>query len=164
VATHAHCPVVAVPRTPVDAPARHGVVVGVDGSELSEAAIEFAFQMASETRENLTALHAWYDPAPTGDGLMMPLVYDPVLVEKEEELVLAESMAGWSEKYPDVEVEHKVVQGHPGHALVTVAATATLLVVGSRGRGALTSLLLGSVSHGVLHHASGPVAIVHPAS
>ena len=164
VAYQARCPVVVVPGAPVGAHVRHGVVVGVDGSEISEAAIEFGFQMASETREKLTALHAWHDPAPTGVGVMMPLVYDPVLVDKEEALVLAESMAGWPEKYPNVEVEHKVVRAHTVHALVTAAATATLLVVGSRCRGSVRSLLLGSVSCDVLHHAPGAVAIVHHAS
>ena len=165
VTSHAHCPVVVVPGAPVDATSRHGVVVvGVDGTDHSEAAIAFAFQMASETREKLTAVHAWHDPASMGVGVMMPLVYDPTLVEREEELALAESMAGWSAKFPDVEVEQTVVRGHPVHALVTRAATADLLVVGSRGRGSLRSLLLGSVCHGVLHHASGPVAIVPAAS
>lgn len=164
VASHARCPVVVVPDARLDATTRHGVVVGVDGSELSEAAIAFAFQRASETREKLTALHAWHNPASPSPGVMMPLVYDPALVEHEEEIVLAKSMAGWSAKFPDVEVAQKVVRGHPVHALVTMAATAALLVVGSHGRGSLRSVLLGSVSHGVLHHASGPVAIVHRSS
>lgn len=162
VASHALCPVVVVPAAPVDEPTRHGVVVGVDGSELSEAAIEFAFQRASETHQALTAIHAWRDPALTGVGLM-PFVYDPILVQREEELVLAEAMAGWSEKHPHVEVERQVVCGHPVHALAIGAATATLVVVGSHGRGSLRSLLLGSVSHGVLHHARCPVAIVRRA-
>lgn len=161
VVSHALCPVVVVPAAPVSASIRRGVVVGVDGSDHSEATIEFAFQMASETHQKLTALHVWHDPAPTGVGIMMPFVYDPALVGKAEKRVLAESMAGWSEKYPDVQVEYQVLPGHPVHALVIGAATASLLVVGSRGRGSLRSLLLGSVSHGVLHHARGPVAIVH---
>jgi nucleotide-binding universal stress UspA family protein len=161
VASHACCPVVVVPDAPVDATTRRGVVVGVDGSELSKAAITFAFQSASETRDKLTAVHAWHDPAFASIDVMMPLAYDPATVEYEEAIVLAESMAGWSTEFPDVEVTQKVVRGHPVHALVTLAATAALLVVGSHGRGSLRSLLLGSVSHGVLHHASGPVAIVH---
>jgi nucleotide-binding universal stress UspA family protein len=161
VASQAFCPVVVVPTAAVDASIRRGVVVGVDGSDHSESTIEFAFQMASETRQKLTALHVWHDPAPTGVGLMTPLVYDPTLVQRGEELVLAEAMAGWSEKYPNVEVGRKVVPGHPVHALVTGTTAAALLVVGSRGHGALRSHLLGSVSHGVLHHARGPVAIVH---
>ena len=93
---------------------------------------------------------------------MLPLVNDPRLVNDEERVAMAESMAGWSEKYPDVKVEHRVVRDHPVHALVAAAGHAQLLVVGSRGRGTLRSLLLGSVSHGVLHHATGPVAVVHP--
>ncbi|MGZ4614238.1 MAG: universal stress protein [Actinomycetes bacterium] len=161
VASHARCPVVAVPD-PGDGeePVRHGVVVGVDGSEVSQTAIEYAFQAASEVHEKLVAVHAWYDPTRTGVGLMMPLVYDPMAVDNEERLVLAESMAGWSEKYPDVEVEHKVIRDHPVRALVVEGAGARLLVVGTRGRGAIRSLALGSVSHGVLHHATGPVAVV----
>ena len=161
-ASHARCPVIVVPGPLIDATSRKGVIVGVDGSELSDAAIQFGFQIASETRERLTALHAWHDPAPTGIGLMVPLVYDPAWVDKEEQLILAESMAGWWEKYPEVEVVHEIVRDHAVHALVTRAATATLLVVGSRGRGPVRGLLLGSVSHGVLHHATSPVAIVHP--
>lgn len=162
VASHARCTVVAVPARAADEPEGHGVIVGVDGSELSEAAIEFAFQMASETDEPLVALHAWRDPSSSGPGSMVPLVYDPVLVSEEEQVVLAESLAGWQEKYPDVHVEPKVVHGHPTSALVDQARDARLLVVGCRGRGELRSLLMGSVSHGVLHHATCPVAVVRP--
>ena len=71
-------------------------------------------------------------------------------------------MAGWQEKFPDVAVVHKVVLGHPVPMLVSRAADARLLVVGSHGRGAVRSVLMGSVSHGVLHHASCPVAVVRP--
>jgi nucleotide-binding universal stress UspA family protein len=76
-------------------------------------------------------------------------------------LALAESLAGWQDKFPDVVVERKVVLGHPVPTLITNAANARMLVVGCRGRGALSSLVLGSVSHGVLHHATAPVAVVH---
>lgn len=161
VASHAHCPVVAVRAAVPGQPPRHGVVVGVDGSELSEAAVEYAMQAASEVGESVLALHAWNQPAQLGPGLQLPVVYDPALVEEEERLLLAESMAGWSEKYPDVPIEARVVRGHPVHCLAQEAAHARLLVVGSRGRGAVRSLVLGSVSHGVLHHAAGPVAVVH---
>ena len=161
VAGHARCTVVAVPVRGEGEPEGSGVVVGVDGSELSEAAIEFAFRAASETGEPLVAVHAWRDPSTTGPGVMVPLVYDPVLVSQEERVVLAESLAGWQEKYPDVRVEAKVVHAHPTRALVEESRDARLLVVGCRGRGELRSLLLGSVSHGVLHHAACPVAVVH---
>jgi nucleotide-binding universal stress UspA family protein len=159
VASHAHCPVVAVPTD--DRRPRSGVVVGVDGSHLSQAALEYGLRVASEVGEPCLAVHTWTEPARLGPGVMMPLVYDPELVDDEERLVLAESLAGWAEKYPDVVIEPRVVRGHPVPRLVHEAAGARLLVVGSRGRGAVRSLVLGSVSHGVLHHATGPVAVVH---
>jgi nucleotide-binding universal stress UspA family protein len=161
VASHAHCPVVAVRAAVPGERPRHGVVVGVDGSELSEAAVEYGLRAASDVGESLVAVHVWNQPAQLGPGVMLPVVYDPALVEQEERLVLAESMAGWAEKYPDVSIEAKVLRGHPVHCLVQEAAHARLLVVGSRGRGSVRSLVLGSVSHGVLHHAAGPVAVVH---
>jgi nucleotide-binding universal stress UspA family protein len=164
VASLAHCPVIAVPAPTADEPARHDIVVGVDGSPLSEAAIEFAFQAAADVGEELIAVHAWTDPAQLGPGIMLPLVYDPVLVQDEERLVMAESMVGWSEKFPEVTFVHHVVRDHPVPALTDAARHARLLVVGSRGRGPVRSLLLGSVSHGVLHHATSPVAVVHPHS
>jgi nucleotide-binding universal stress UspA family protein len=160
VASQAHCPVIAVPAPKDGAAPRHGVVVGVDGSPDSEDAIDVAFQLAAETHEPLHAVHAWTDPALLGPGAMLPLVYDPALVTEEERLVLAEAMAGWSEKYPDVTVDQQVVRGHPVATLTQAGEDASYLVVGARGRGPLRGMLLGSVSHGVLHHARGPVVVV----
>jgi nucleotide-binding universal stress UspA family protein len=164
---HAHCPVITVPRTHDEEPHREGVVVGIDGSEISERAVEYAFSQASELEEKLILLHAWNDPATMmGIAMMAPGVYDSswfesdAVLEVEEQLLLAESVAGWSEKYPDVHVERKVVRRHPVVALVEESASASLVVVGCRGQGTLRSMALGSVSHGVLHHASGPVAVV----
>lgn len=159
-ASHACCPVVAVPAPAPGEPERHGVVVGVDGSPLSEHAVALAFEAADELHEDLTALHAWTDPSSAGAGVMVPLVYDPALVNAEERVVMAEAMAGWSEKFPDVTVRHIVVRDHPVPALVEASATARLLVVGCRGRGPLRSALLGSVSHGVLHRSTCPVMVV----
>jgi len=163
VAAHARCPVIAVPAPDEEAFARRGVVVGVDGSAVSEAAIRYAFEAAADISEPLTALHAWYDVTRTGTGRMTPLGYDPAEVHEEERLALAESVAGWQEKFPEVEVHQKVALGHPVATLVRRSREARLLVVGCRGRGSVRSALLGSVSHGVLHHATVPVAVVHGA-
>lgn len=76
--------------------------------------------------------------------------------------VLAEAVAGRRDRYPDLKVDLRVVRGHPGHALITASAGAQLVVVGTRGRGGLAGLLLGSVSHAVLHHAGCPVMLVRP--
>jgi nucleotide-binding universal stress UspA family protein len=165
VAAHAQCPVIAVPAPDEESALRHrGVVVGVDGSTVSEPAIAYAFEAAADLGEPLTAVHAWYDVTRTGTGRMMPLVYDPAEKLEEQRLALAESMAGWQEKFPEVDVHHKVILGsHPVATLVRQSRDARLLVVGCRGRGAVRSVLLGSVSHGVLHHAKVPVAVVHDA-
>lgn len=167
VAAHAECPVVVV-RPPVVATrdvTRDGgrVVVGVDGSPLSGAALGFGFEEAALRGIGLTAVHAWTGPVSTAPGDMIPLVYDTDDVREEETRLLAESLAGWRERYPDVDVERVVVRGRPAHALVDAAAGATLLVVGSRGRGGFTGLLLGSVSHAVLQHATTTLAVVHGA-
>jgi nucleotide-binding universal stress UspA family protein len=83
-------------------------------------------------------------------------------IEADEREVLAERLAGWGAKYPDVRVQRVVVREHPAHALVEQSARAQLVVVGSRGRGGVAGLVLGSVSHAVLHRAHCPVVVVRP--
>lgn len=162
VASRARCTVVAVPHDDTRPDAGHGIVVGVDGSELSQGAVAYAFAQASELREPLTAVHAWIEPVTASVlGVALPLVHDPVGYAHDQDVLLAESLAGWSEKYPDVAVTRRVVHGHTVPALVEAARDARLLVVGCRGRGAVASILLGSVGHGVLHLATCPVAVVH---
>jgi nucleotide-binding universal stress UspA family protein len=156
----AACPVVTVPAPLPDELPRSGVVVGVDGSPRSQAALAFAFDAADVWDEPLVAVHAWTDPARLAPPAQLPLVYDPALVAREERLVVAESMAGFAEDHPDVKLDVRVVHDHAVHALTSAGALARLLVVGSRGRGPVGALFLGSVSHGVLHHATGPVAVV----
>lgn len=163
VASLAECPVVAVPAREDRGGDRHGVVVGVDGSETSREAVGFALRTASALGEAVLALHSWTGPARLGAGEMLPVVYQSALVEHEEQRLTAEALAGWSGQFPDVAVRQRVVRDHPVRALVEAAEDARLLVVGTRGRGPLRSLLLGSVSHGVLHHATVPVAVVPPA-
>ncbi|TNH31128.1 universal stress protein [Micromonospora orduensis] len=163
VAAHAACPVVVVRDGAADrgSGAFAGqVVVGVDGSELSRLAVGFAFEQASRRGLGVVAVHAFQWPQPTQPGDMLPLVYDVDELRSEETRLLAETLAGWSEKYPDVPVQPRVVQGHPAAVLVRESAGAALTVVGARGRGGFTGLLLGSVSQAVLHHAPCPVAIV----
>ncbi len=157
VVTHAAGPVLvargrSAPRGPV--------LLAVDGSPRSEPAIGFAFAEASLRGTELVALHAWTHPVRGGPGEMVPLVYDADDIRNEEERLLAEAVAGWCERYPEVPVRRKLVRGRPVPALLAAAETAQLVVVGARGRGGFTGLLLGSVSQGVLHHAECPVAIV----
>ncbi len=162
VGSHAHCTVVAVPNDESQAQEGTGIIVGVDGSEISETAIAYAFREASETGQDLTAVHAWTDPlTPAALGTAIPALYDRESYTRDQEILLAESLAGWAEKYPDVNVTRRVIHEQPVQALAGTAHNARLLVVGCRGQGRLRSMLLGSVSHGVLHLADCPVAVVH---
>lgn len=156
VARHAKVPVVvvrgeAVPRGPV--------VVGVDGSAASEAAVGFAFEAASTVASMLVAVHAWNAIDPFATEVLVR-GGEMALRDLESKLVLSESLAGWREKYPDVVVREVAEEGHPVTALLTASEQGRLLVVGDRGRGGFVEMLLGSVGRGVLHHATCPVAIV----
>jgi len=135
------------------------VVVGIDGSPVSEAALGFAFDAAAVRGAELVALHAW---SPTAVDKALEPVMDWDAVADEEEAVLAERLSGWGQKYPQVTVRRSVVRDGAARALVDASRGAQLVVVGSRGRGDAAGLLLGSVSHGVLHAAHCPVAIVRP--
>ncbi len=129
------------------------VLVGIDCSPTSELALALAFDEASRRGVELTALHAWSDMA----------VYQLPWLEwrAEAERNLAEYLAGWQERYPDVKVNRVIVLDHPGRALIEESAAAQLVVVGSHGRGGLTGLLLGSVSNGVVHAVRAPVIVAH---
>ena len=159
-AAHAHCPVL-VARGAVD-PVMP-VLLGVDGSPANDPAVGFAFEQAALRRVPLVAVHAWTHPVTTGPGDMLPLVYDVDEVQAQEARVLSEALAGWCDKYPDVEVRQVARHGGVRTTLIDETARAQLVVVGTRGRGGFTGLLLGSVSQAVLHHAACPVAVVpHP--
>jgi nucleotide-binding universal stress UspA family protein len=152
------CPVVIV-RGHRDETRSGPVVVGIDGSPVSEAAVAFAFEAAATRGVALVAVHAWSSTA-IDDALGPFMDWDAVAVD--EDAVLAERLAGWGQKYPQVTVRRHVVRDGAAHALVELSRGAQLVVVGSRGRGNATGLLLGSVSHGVLHGAHCPVAVVRP--
>jgi nucleotide-binding universal stress UspA family protein len=163
VTTHAPCPVV-VARTPAEGeptagPSAGRVVVGVDGSAASATAVAFAFDEASWRGCGLTAIHAFTQ---LPDAWMID-ARDLAEYERAAGRVLAETLAGWAERYPDVDVVTRLVAGRPVPALVEESAGATLLVVGSHGHGWFAGMLLGSVSQAVLRHASVPVAVARQA-
>lgn len=170
-ASHASCPVVvirppAAGGQPSPGSASGRVVVGIDGSTASDDAIQLAFAEARLRGVGVTAVHAWekppYDLPPSHDPPPTYLVADELA--RTESGLLDGLLGTWPSKYPDVDLRTEAVNGDPVEALVTRSPGATMLVVGSRGHGGFSSLLLGSVSHGVLHHAHCPVVIVrHPA-
>ena len=160
VAAHARCPVVIVHDTPTKA-AGSPVVVGVDGSDVSNSAIAYAYEQASSRGVGLTVVHAWWLDHVEDAAAAAIWTVDWQTFAQEEQALVAESLAGWQEKYPDVAVRRHSVRGLPVEALIRQSENACLVVVGTRGRGGFGGLLLGSVSQGVMHRAQCPVAIVH---
>jgi nucleotide-binding universal stress UspA family protein len=183
VAAHAGCPVVVVPGTAPDEhpaggepaaeepaaeepaaedqaaqdPTRGQVVVGVDDTAECSDAIGFGFAQACGRGVGLVAVHTWWmDPALISSYTAL----DEEMVTEQETSAMDSVLAPWSARYPAVPVRRLVVRAHPAAALTSAADGAAMLVVGSRGRGGFASLLLGSVSRGVLQHATGPVAVV----
>ncbi|RDI55281.1 universal stress protein [Nocardia mexicana] len=157
VSRHAHCPV-AVVHGDAAADAAWGrkpVVVGVDGTANSVPAIELAFGEASQRKVGLVAVHAWSDMS----GYDMPIVGWEGIRETEQ-VLLAESLAGWTERFPDVAVERVVVCDSPTRALLARSEEAQLLIVGSHGRGGFPGMVLGSTSTALLHLAHCPTLVV----
>jgi nucleotide-binding universal stress UspA family protein len=159
-ATHAACPVVVVrgdERDPSEA-ASLPVLVGVDGSSTSDAAIGFAIEAAASRGVSLVALHTWsdmmFDPSLAG------VVADWDVVERAERRVLSEQVGGWAAKFPDTPVELLVRRDQPAHSLLAETARAQLVVVGCRGHGQFVGMVLGSVSNALMHRAPCPVAVV----
>jgi len=155
VAARAESPAVVV-RGPAGRPEEGAaVVVGVDGTESTDLVLEYGFEHASRHHVPLRAVLCWRP-----DLLASMRWREEPPPPTRAEAWLSASLAGWREKYPDVVVHDTVVRDHPVAGLVTASMAQYLLVVGNRGRHALAGTLLGSVSQGVLHHATCPVAII----
>lgn len=153
VAARSQAPTVLV-RGPAGVPeAGAAVVVGIDGSEASETLLGYAFEHASRHRVALRAVLCWH---PDLLALMSWRAEPPP--PQHVDAWLSEALAGWREKYPDVAVHPKVIREHPSAGLVLASHAQHLLVVGKHGRH--PRALLGSVSQGVLHHATCPVAVI----
>ena len=163
--THAPCPVAVVPHTAtsheVDGHDPR-VVVGIDGSALSVQAAHAAFEAASLRGIGLTLLHIWNGPTIDPAGMALPSEMTGDDAMDDERLDLAETVAGLREQYPDVAIEEHFEHGNAGKVLAEVSGNAELVVVGSRGHGGLSRLVLGSTSHSLLQHSRCPVLVVRP--
>ena len=152
---HAHCPVAVIhDEEPVtDFSVAAPVLVGIDGSPASEQATAIAFDEASRRGVELVAVHTWMNNAD------FPLDVPPEGVAEQADEELAQRLAGWGERYPDVAVRRVIGQDNPVHRLLNEAERAQLLVVGSHGHGGFAGLLLGSVSSAVAQAARIPVIV-----
>jgi nucleotide-binding universal stress UspA family protein len=139
------------------------IVVGVDGSDASRAALQWAYEEAAHHGASLTAVATWHPPAlPMGPGYggsMPPEGYEsaPELEARE----LLEKLTGDLEpRKPAVDVRISISKGNPAKVLIDMSQGADLMVVGYRGRGGFAGMLLGSVSQHVVAHAACPVVVL----
>jgi nucleotide-binding universal stress UspA family protein len=159
-AGHGRSPVVVVRAAPRPLDAGAPVVVGVDGSEASTAALRFAFDEAAQHGAPLTVVRTWRGIFLDEAVPRYPLRVDPAEIEEGERAALAEQVAPLRTRYPDVAVDTAVVRGRPVRTLLDHGRTTRLLVVGSRGRSGFRGMLLGSTSQALVTHAPCPVAVI----
>ena len=159
VTPRSHSPVVVVHETPSRSLSELRVIVGVDGSADSAAALRFAFEAAERQQIGVTVVHTWdLDVDATAAALAWSVDWQQA--DEQERALVAESVAGYASDFPTVDVRRYVVRGHPVAELARQSENAALLVLGTRGRGSLKGMVLGSVSQRVLHDAHCPVAVV----
>ncbi|MEU9048195.1 MULTISPECIES: universal stress protein [unclassified Kitasatospora] len=152
VSAQAHCPVVVVREPEHITQDPPYVVVGVDGSESSGAAVDVAFDFAARRGAVLRAVWVWQS--------QLIAHFDEHGAIRTLRRLLAETTAGRAVSSPDVELTHEVIRGHPVEELAKASEHALAVVVGRRGRGGFTGMRLGSVPHGLLHRAHCPVVTV----
>ncbi|CCK32667.1 stress-inducible protein [Streptomyces davaonensis JCM 4913] len=146
--------------------AGHEIVVGQQGEpEDSAAALRFAFETAAARGATVRVVRAWtLPPLFSYSPSSLKLLDDAGGLEPYEKKALASAVQPWRERFPDVQVVEHVEMGSAGQVLLSVAARAQLMVVGRRARRTAVGARIGSVAHGVLHHAACPVAVVPPAA
>jgi nucleotide-binding universal stress UspA family protein len=147
------------------------IVVGVDGSEASQAALEWAAEEARLRAAPLVAIYAWsfIPPQPIGDPGMLAVPAGDLAGQLGAESdaarqALAAAVSDALGEALEVDVEQKLVEGDAGDVLVAESESAELVVVGSHGRSGLKAALLGSVSRHVASHAACPVVVVKSAA
>lgn len=165
VVSHANCPVVVVREdNHVTELNKYGpVVVGVDGSDISQLATEFAFAEAQARGSKLVAVHTWMDMQVQASLAGLAAAQQEWnVIEDEQTQVLHERLEPLLAKYPDVEVEMVITRDRPVRALVDASKDSQLLVVGSHGRGGFRGMLLGSTSRALLQSSPCPMVVVRP--
>jgi nucleotide-binding universal stress UspA family protein len=136
------------------------IVVGIDGSSAAQEALEWAIDEARRRDAVVEVVYAWHEPFVMGYDYLGEHDADTFAAEAENIIDAAIAAVDTT----GVTIEHKVIPGRPSQVLVEEAKGAALLVVGSRGRGGFSGLLLGSVSQQASHHAPCPIVIIPAAA
>ncbi|MGN9847421.1 universal stress protein [Nonomuraea sp. H19] len=157
VAGHARGPVVVVRSDPDTS---HGeIVVGLDDYHACEPALAYAFEQAMLRASTLRAVYTWQLP---NHAHVSETIHDLDQIHADQCRIAAGILKGWRQQYPQVAVVEDIRRTHPVDALVSASEKADLVVVGSQGRGAIGTVMLGSVTLGVLYHGRNSVAVVRP--
>ncbi|MFD9666944.1 universal stress protein [Rhodococcus sp. NPDC059968] len=157
-ARHGTCPITVCRQQSEMLPDRRPVVVGIDDSDSSAAAVFSAFEFAHLFGAPVVAVHAW-SPRHAAGNVTIPFLVDRDALEDSEHDVLAAHLSGVRERYPGVAVTEVVEPTTPARLILDRATAAQLVVVGSHGHGRLAGAILGSVSHHLLHHSPCPIMI-----
>lgn len=161
VTKHAECPVV-VCRPGTDLRVKRGVLVGADGTRASLPVIDFAFRQASLRDQPLTVVHAFYDELAT---VTAPhLVPDSRTSDSEHQLLVAESVAGFRERYPEVRVQIDTARGEAVETLATIADIHNLVVIGRHAKDSALSHAARAVSTALLERTHTNIAVVPEAA
>ena len=158
VATYGHGPIIVVrPAAAPDGP----VLVGFDGSDAAHAALLFGVREALSRKVPLVVANVYWEQ-PWG-WRKQPAIDPAITAGQRAEQMINDALELPVEEHPELQYSVRAIHGlNPAHSLVEESAHAGLTVVGSRGRGGFAGLLLGSVSRTLIHHAAGPVAVIHP--
>jgi nucleotide-binding universal stress UspA family protein len=160
VAAHAHCPTIVVPRRP----ARWfdgAVVVGIGLRADDEPAIRFAFEEADAHGMPVVAVHVWSGVPAADLDPVDPYCYEPVTAAQTVDRMIAETLAGWTTKYPDVHVEHTAVHDvDVVTRLQRATGRAGIMVLGTNRHTPASQYLLGRTTRRILREAKTPVAVV----
>ena len=165
IAAHAHTPVIVVRETdsvrPHSSPSPARIVVGLDGSDESQRALAFAVDEAVERDASIEAVYGWCVPDVHD---IEPFINSTYVLEDEKakaDRLVSEAVSGWSDRYPDLAITHRIVYTFDAvDALLQASTEADLIVVGSRGHGGFLGLRLGSTVDGMIRLSSVPVAVV----
>jgi nucleotide-binding universal stress UspA family protein len=141
-------------------PGRQVVVVGIDGSPESVAALRWAGRYAGATGATVRAVRAWHFPTAAGfppEGKAPQPVTDEIKQQMRDQI---DSATAGADIPPSVQVDTEIGYGHPAQVLIDESKKANLLVVGHRGHGGFTEMLTGSVAIHCVSHAACPVVVV----
>jgi nucleotide-binding universal stress UspA family protein len=136
------------------------IVVGIDGSQASREALRWACEEASLRQQHVLALAVWNVFPVTTDPMLGTAAFEAIDAERTTKDTLSQFVTDVRQQHPDIDVNPRVIAGHPAEQLSTLSVGAAMVVVGAQGHGGFLGMLLGSTSRHVLNHSHCTVVVV----